>query len=395
MPDVEEDRAPRYGRGVGDIAKSSEQLPISVMLVCPRPMEVASLRQTALQCGLAVTCVPNIDGQLPALAGPGATLTGEDPTSVDEGFDAVLMVVDTSDRSATEQVSYAATVCEPIPVLAVIGGDATGKDRSLLLSAGAAETIQSDCTAQELGMRVRNVVYSTSYAEFRRDSVQRHEEEVRSYIGEIVLREYEALYVLGKAAEYKDEDTGRHIRRVAHYSRLIARMIGETETVQETLFHASALHDVGKMGVPEKILRKPGRLDAEEFEVIKGHTTIGHGMLEAARTSFLLSGAMIALTHHEHFNGNGYPLGIKGTDIPLMGRIVGIADVFDALTTRRPYKAPWSLGDAFELLRSERGKQFDPMLVDAFVYNEPRVREIFDDHRETFHGDFLISANDA
>ncbi len=374
---------------MSEITATVQRLPISVLLVCPRPLDVASLRRRALHSELAVTCVPTLEGQLPALAGPGATLTGENPATADVGFDAALVTLSRTDAKAAEAISYASHVLSPIPVIAVIADDAGTRERTMILSAGAADTISQECSEQELGMRVRNVVFARSYTEFRRDSIARYEEEVRNHIGEILLREYEALYVLGKAAEYKDQETGTHIRRVAHYSRLIARMIGETEEVQETVFHASALHDVGKIGIPEEILLKPGRLNAAERELMNTHTVKGHGMLEAARSSFLLTGAMIALTHHEHFDGNGYPMRIKGKDIPLMGRIVGIADVFDALTTKRPYKEPWSIDDALDLLRKERGKHFDPMLVDAFVYNEPRVREIFGTHSDESHGDQL------
>ena len=159
-------------------------------------------------------------------------------------------------------------------------------------------------------------------------------------------------------------------------------MIGESEFEQDALFHSSALHDIGKIGIPDSILLKPEPLSDDEFDVMRTHTTNGHGILERSESSYLLNGAMIALTHHERFDGSGYPMGLSCDEIPLNGRIVCVADVFDALTTKRPYKEPWSLDRAFGELESQRNTQFDPRLVDAFVSNAPRVNEIYYEHRD-------------
>ena len=231
-------------------------------------------------------------------------------------------------------------------------------------------------------MRLRNVLKVKQVPTSQIDDALSREGEIRAAIGDILLREFETLYVLGKAAEYKDEDTGSHIARVANYARLISRMIGESENAQDLIYHSSALHDIGKIGIPDSILLKPARLDEPELVVMRTHTTNGHGILEHSASSYLLTGAMIALTHHERFDGSGYPMQLSKTEIPLYGRIVCIADVFDTLTTRRPYKEPWSLDRAFTLLTEERGKQFDPDLVDAFVYNSQSVERIFRDHTD-------------
>jgi putative two-component system response regulator len=139
---------------------------------------------------------------------------------------------------------------------------------------------------------------------------------------------------------------------------------------------------VGKIGIPDSILLKPSRLSPPEFRTIQTHTTNGHGILGDSASTYLLTGALIALTHHERFDGAGYPMSIGGEEIPLFGRIVGVADVFDALTSRRPYKDAWTLDRAFGLLRSERGRQFDPTLVDAFCANERAVEQIHRHGRE-------------
>lgn len=353
--------------------------PIASLLVAPEPDRALAVRRTALECGIAVRCVSD---PLP----PGGTRR----TASGAVHDVAIVSVEGREQGV-ELIERLIKADGRTPVLALLSRPLSSADRAALLAAGAADTVDADCTAEELSRRVTNVVHAAEFRVRRGAAIDRYEEEVRSAIGEILLREYEALYVLGKASEFKDQETGSHIARVAHYSRMIARMIGQPESVQETAFHASALHDVGKIGIPDSILLKPGPLDDDEAVVMRSHTTNGHGMLEAAQSSFLLTGAMIALTHHEKYDGTGYPMGLAGEEIPLLGRIVGVADVFDALTTRRPYKEAWSLDDAFELLRSERGKHFDPLLVDAFVYNAPSVRSIFEEHRDDTHWERLIT----
>jgi response regulator RpfG family c-di-GMP phosphodiesterase len=264
-----------------------------------------------------------------------------------------------------------------VPVLAILPEGAGEALKEEVIKAGVWDFFVRPVGIKEYQMRMRNVLrirrVSGAFAE---ETVGR-ESEIRDAIGQILLREYETLYVLGKAAEYKDEDTGSHILRVANYAKLIAEMLGEDENGQDVIYHASALHDIGKIGIPDSILLKPARLDDREVTVMRTHTTNGHGILEHSASSYLLTGAMIALTHHERYDGGGYPIGLSGEEIPTYGRIVCIADVFDALTTKRPYKEPWPLDRAFALLTDERGRQFDPALVDAFVCNLPRVEQIY------------------
>jgi putative two-component system response regulator len=353
--------------------------PIRGLCVTPRIEDALGLRRLAIQSDIALTCVPYIDKAEPV------------PAALEGTLDVTFLLVASMGADTRRAVREAVAILEPTPVIAVYSFPSRPADRADALAAGVCETIDIDASPAEFSQRVRNAVHARQYRDFRSGAVAEYEDEVRSAIGEILLREYEALYVLGKASEYKDQETGAHIARVAHYSRLIARMIGQSDEAQEAIFHASALHDVGKLGIPDAILLKPGRLSDDEISVMRVHTTNGHRMLESSRSSFLLTGALIALTHHERYDGQGYPMGIGGNEIPLFGRIVSVADVFDALTTRRPYKEAWTMEDAMTLLVRERGHQFDPLLVDVFVNNEPHVRSIFNGHTDRSHWDRLIT----
>lgn len=344
--------------------------PIVGLCVTSRATDALGIRRLALQSDIALTCVPFLDRNAPVSA-----VAGSQP-------DVTFLLVASTGTETWKAVHDAVEILASTPVIVVYSFPSRPSDRTSAFAAGASDTVDLEATPAEFAQRVRNVVQARQYRDFRRDAVANYEHEVRDAIGEILLREFEALYVLGKASEYKDQETGAHIARVAHYSRLIARMIGQPEDAQDAIFHASALHDVGKLGIPDSILLKPGRLDAAEISVMQLHTTNGHRMLESSRSSYLLTGAMIALTHHERYDGLGYPMGIGSQEIPLFGRIVSVADVFDALTTKRPYKDAWSIEDALALLVREKGCQFDPMVVDAFVYNEMHVRSIFTSHSD-------------
>ena len=187
---------------------------------------------------------------------------------------------------------------------------------------------------------------------------------------------------LGRAAEFKDNETGLHVIRMSHYSRLLGLAAGLDEEAAEVLFSAAPMHDIGKIGIPDRILQKPGKLDADEWEVMKQHAEIGARIIGNHDSILLETARVIALTHHEKWNGRGYPEGLKGEDIPLVGRIVAIADVFDALTSERPYKRAWSVDESVNLLESESGEHFDPALVPKFLEVLPKVLEIKERYAE-------------
>lgn len=188
---------------------------------------------------------------------------------------------------------------------------------------------------------------------------------------------------LGLAAEYKDNETGLHVIRMSHYSQTLAKALGHSEDSAEKILHASPMHDIGKIGIPDSILLKPGKLDPEEWDIMKTHPTIGAEIIGDHDSSLLRMAKSIALNHHEKWDGSGYPNGIKGDDIPVEARIVTIADVFDALTTERPYKKAWSIEDAVNHIRKGAGSHFDPGLVPIFLNLMPDLLSIRERWAET------------
>lgn len=191
-------------------------------------------------------------------------------------------------------------------------------------------------------------------------------EEVKKATAEIKAREYDTIMRLSKAAEYRDPETGMHILRMANYSYLIGKKLGLPSDQLDLLFQAAPMHDIGKVGTPDHILLKPGRLDPDEMAVMRQHATIGYEILRGSSSPLLQMAAEIANTHHEKYDGTGYPNGVKGEEIALVGRIVAVADVFDALTSTRPYKPAWELDKAANFMREQRGLHFDPQCLDAF-----------------------------
>jgi putative two-component system response regulator len=187
---------------------------------------------------------------------------------------------------------------------------------------------------------------------------------------------------LGRAAEYKDNETGMHVMRMSHYSRAIAVALGRPAAECENLLHAAPMHDIGKIGTPDQILLKPGKLDAAEWEVMQQHPQIGAGIIGRHASPLLEMARVVALTHHEKWDGSGYPRGLRGEQIPLVGRIVAVADVFDALTTKRPYKEAWPVEKALELVRSERERHFDPAVADAFFGVLPEILGVREKYAE-------------
>jgi len=181
---------------------------------------------------------------------------------------------------------------------------------------------------------------------------------------------------LGRAAEYKDDDTGMHVIRMSYYSKILAEAAGMAPNDAETLMSAAPMHDIGKIGVPDRVLQKPEKLDGEEWDVMKSHVEIGVEIIGHDNSVLFDMARTVAMTHHEKFNGKGYPNGLKGEEIPKIGRIVAIADVFDALTSKRPYKKAWTVDSAIELLERESGEHFDPELVKLFIKEMPKILEI-------------------
>lgn len=205
------------------------------------------------------------------------------------------------------------------------------------------------------------------YSEELEEMVQERTEKLRAAEQEIRDSRAETIYRLAKAAEFRDNETAQHTLRMGEYCAVVAARLGLGGDVCERIRQASPLHDVGKIGIPDQILLKPGRLTKEEFAIIQQHPEIGYRILDGSKSEFLIMGANIAYTHHEKWDGSGYPRGLAGEEIPLEGRIAAVCDVFDALTSDRVYKAAMSTEKALDILREGRGGHFDPACHDAFV----------------------------
>jgi HD-GYP domain-containing protein (c-di-GMP phosphodiesterase class II) len=203
---------------------------------------------------------------------------------------------------------------------------------------------------------------------------------------ELKSAQLETIFVLGEAAEYKDKETGDHIKRVATFSKIIAETLKLDDNLIETIYRGSPLHDIGKIGIPDNILNKPGKLDPHEWEIMKEHTTLGYKLLKDSQSEVIKTAAVIAYTHHERWDGKGYPRGLKGEKIPLVGRIVALSDFFDALTSERPYrKKRFPLSKTFAMIEEDRGKHFCPKTTDAFFKSIKHIEKISDYFTKTSH----------
>jgi len=234
------------------------------------------------------------------------------------------------------------------------------------LEAGATDFLMKPVDHHECRARCSNLLMQYQQYKIISDRSRWLERRVSESTSEIRLRERETLLRLARAGEYRDEDTGNHVIRMAKYSRVIAEHLGFSREEAEVIEMAAPMHDIGKIGIRDGILLKPGKLTAEEFEIMKNHTVIGYDILKDSPSKFLQMGSVIALGHHEKFDGTGYPYGKKGNEIPIEARIVAVADVYDALVSERPYKNAWSMEAALDHMESHRGKHFDPECFDAF-----------------------------
>jgi two-component system response regulator RpfG len=253
--------------------------------------------------------------------------------------------------------------CTEIPLLAVVD-EREREQRGQALLAGANELITAPLDPYECQVRILNLLTLNAQRRLLRDGLWSGDSagEWPQYVH---AREREILLRLARAGEFRDEDTGAHIVRIGRISRQIAEVLGLPKDECNIIEAAAPIHDIGKIGIPDSILRKPGPLTEAERKVMQNHTLIGYDILKNSTSKYLQCGAEIALAHHEKFDGSGYPHGVRGEDIPLCARIVAVADVYDALTHRRPYKLPWPKAKVIEHLEQLKGKHFDPQCVEA------------------------------
>lgn len=250
------------------------------------------------------------------------------------------------------------------------------------INVGAKDFINSPVNPEEFLYRLHHLIInelsaqeSACYTQTILDTVQERNEELKE-------SQLEIIECLGYAAEFRDSETGMHTIRVGHYSACLAKAMGMNDREAEKLLYSAPMHDVGKIGIPDAILLKPARLEGKEWEIMKQHTLMGERILSRSKNKLLQQAGIIALSHHEKWDGSGYPKGLSGSDIHLYGRIVAIVDVFDALTMERPYKKAWSIESAVAFINSESGKHFDPSLVELFNDFLPDIIKIKDAYKD-------------
>ena len=265
--------------------------------------------------------------------------------------------------------------CSDVPIVIIT----CVEDKSIryrALESGATDFLTKPIDHNECRARCRNLLTLRRQQNIIKDRAKLLENEIRETTKELRLREHETLFRLAKAGEFRDTETGNHVIRMARYAHQIAEELGTPAHECDFILHAAPMHDIGKIGISDKVLLKPGKLDANELKEMRRHCALGYDILSNSPSEFLQLGAVIARSHHERFDGQGYPDRLVGTEIPMAARIVAVADVFDALLSERPYKKAWGLDQALDYLNSERGKHFDPQCVDAFLARLDKVERI-------------------
>ncbi len=269
-----------------------------------------------------------------------------------------------------------------LPPILILTAQHTQSFRQRALDSGAIDYVTKPFDALELLSRVHNLLEVQMAHKYMRYQNEILEQKVQERTREIHETQLQIVRRLGRAAEYRDEETGLHIIRMSKIAVVIARAAGMDSEQCNLLLNAAPMHDIGKIGIPDKILLKPGKLEADEWKIMQTHAQIGADILSGNNSTLMLMAHDIAITHHEKWNGGGYPNNLKGENIPLVGRITALADVFDALTSTRPYKKAWSVEDAVKLITQESGQHFEPKLVDCMLNNIEEIVRIKDEYAE-------------
>lgn len=268
------------------------------------------------------------------------------------------------------------------PPVFVLTGLLDHESRLQALDKGARDFLNKPFDSTEVLARIHNLLEVHLLLRYLKKESSLLEEKVRERTKELNETRLEIIRRLGMASEFRDNETGLHIIRMSKVSALLARALGKDEGQCELLLNATPMHDVGKIGIPDNILLKPSKLDPNEWEIMKSHTTIGFKLLSGHNSDLMEMAAMIALTHHEKWDGTGYPKGLKGEKIPLEGRIAALCDVFDALISKRPYKKAWSVEDSVSEINRNSGKHFEPALVELFNKILPDILSLIKKHSD-------------
>ncbi len=271
---------------------------------------------------------------------------------------------------------------ESYPSVVIITANNNEETKIRCLASGAMDFLTKPFNGVEVVARIKNILNVCLLHNRINQQNKILDQKIRERTQELADTRLEVAQRLSRAAEYRDNETGMHVIRMSRYSYLLADAIGLSSNLCELLQHASPMHDIGKIGIPDNILLKPGKLDNAEWEVMKTHAEIGGQILSGSGSNLIQMAENIARTHHEKWDGSGYPNGLKGEDIPLEGRIVAVCDVFDALTSERPYKKEWPVEKAVQELKDNSGIHFDPVLVNKFIEILPEILKVRESCRD-------------
>lgn len=297
-------------------------------------------------------------------------------------IDLVLLDINMPYMDGYEVMAQLETLGTEKPVVLVLSAQSDRNYRHQALDSLALDYVVKPFDTHELLSRIRNLLEVRRAQTYMRHQNQMLESEVHKRTQELVDSRLEVVRRLGRAAEYRDNETGLHIIRMSKIAALIAKASGMNDAQCELLLNAAPMHDIGKIGIPDHILQKPGKLTADEWHIMQSHSQIGADILKGDESTLLITAREICLSHHEKWNGTGYPNRLEGEAIPLMARITALADVFDALTSVRPYKKAWELADALSLISNESGKHFDPRLAGHFMSVVPEIIDIMGQYPE-------------
>lgn len=299
--------------------------------------------------------------------------------------DLILLDLNMPGLSGYEVMAQLQNLEDPLlPPMVILTAQHSSKYLLKALMMGARDFIPKPFDRTELIMRVNNLLDSHLAHRLVHEQKIVLEEMVLERTEEVRRTQLQIVRRLGMAAEYRDEETGYHILRMSHVCALLAKSFGCDRQQVELILNASPMHDIGKIGIPDNILLKKGKLNSQEWKIMQSHTIIGKNLLDGDDSPLLTMARDIAGTHHEKWDGNGYPEGLKNDAIPLPGRIAALADVFDALTSERPYKVAWPIKKAVAYIKENSGKYFDPQLVDTFMGNLPEILQIREQFSENF-----------
>jgi putative two-component system response regulator len=355
-----------------------------ILIVDDYPLNIKLLEAYLLPCGYELVNAASGEEALTKLAGNQIDLMLLDVMMPDiDGFE-VTHRIRQDDKNHF------------LPIILVTSLRET-EDRIKGIEAGCDDFISKPVDKTELLARVRSLLKIKDYNDLRSNyqkelesEVNKRTEELKQASDKLKAASLDTLYRLSVASEYKDQDTGAHIKRMSLYCAAVANRMGLDENAVTAILHAAPMHDIGKIGIPDKILTKPGKLDPVEQDIMELHTVIGAKILSKSDEEFIKLGGTIALSHHEKWDGSGYPNGLIGATIPISGRIAAIADVFDALTSKRPYKEPFSLEKSMVIIRRWSESYFDPYVVDTFIAIQDEILTIKKECAENDHQAFDI-----